>query len=376
MPTKETILKVFVSSPSDVSAERSVVVEVMEEINRTWATFLGVRFEPILWETHCRPGQGSDPQQVINEQIPENCDIYLGILWKLFGTPTPRFGSGTEEEFHSSYKRHKKHPKKTSVLFYFKNEPVPPAEIDPDSLAKINQFRKSLGPMGVLYWNFGAAEEFRQLVRIHLSRELQQWNEQLQEKCKSAPEAVQPLLQIDLELLQRKSSDQATQVFSLIGQAVNSLDHYFAELDKVLEGPPNKFISRLARATESYTKLVTGVADGFAEKIETATETWVDLFIAELLLFGSYKRASKNFISYPKDLAELFETQAKRYRGKMFPPSELLKVQEFQPIERRMQKVHSIFADEMQRAAKILRETQHIAQALAVKRRKLRAKRR
>ena len=374
MPTKETILKVFVSSPSDVSNERSIVVEVMEEINRTWAAFLGVRFEPILWETHCRPGQGSDPQQVINEQIPKDCDIYLGVLWKRFGTPTPRFGSGTEEEFRSAYTQHKKHPKKTSVLFYFKNEPVSPAEIDPDNLAKINQFRKSLGPMGVLYWNFGAAEEFRQLTRIHLSRELQQWSEQFQVKHKSAPKAVQPALQIDLELLQKKSSDQVARVFSLIGQVVNSLDHYDAELNKVLDGPPNKFISRLAHATESYTKLVTGVADGFAEKIEAATEAWVDLFIAELLLFGSCKRATKKFISYPGDLAELFETQAKRYRQEMLPPSELLKFQGLQAIERRIQKAHSIFADEMQRAAKILREAQHIAQALPVKRRKLRAK--
>src|ERR1035437_3878528 len=148
MPRKETILKVFVSSPSDVKSERLAVVEIIEEINNTWATFLGIRMETVLWETHCRPGIGGDSQQVINEQLPPDYDIYLGILWKQFGTPTPRFESGTEEEFQGAYERYKKNPKDVGVMFYFKNEPVPPMEIDTAQLNKVHEFRKKLGQIG------------------------------------------------------------------------------------------------------------------------------------------------------------------------------------------------------------------------------------
>ena len=42
---------------------------------------------------------GSDPQQIINSQVSDEYDIFIGILWTRFGTPTERAGSGTEEEF-------------------------------------------------------------------------------------------------------------------------------------------------------------------------------------------------------------------------------------------------------------------------------------
>jgi hypothetical protein len=71
MPKTETILKIFVSSPNDVANEKSAVVEAVEETNRTWSDFLGVRMEAITCESHCRPGIGDDAQQVINGQLPD-----------------------------------------------------------------------------------------------------------------------------------------------------------------------------------------------------------------------------------------------------------------------------------------------------------------
>lgn len=52
-----------------------------------------------MFETDIMPGFGSDPQAVINEQINDDFDIFVGLLKGKFGTPTPRAGSGTEEEF-------------------------------------------------------------------------------------------------------------------------------------------------------------------------------------------------------------------------------------------------------------------------------------
>ena len=110
MPTTEKLLRVFVSSPGDVAIEREVLVAAITELNNTWAAHLGLRLEPVLWETHCRPAAGADLQQVINQQLPKDCDIFVGIMWKRFGSATPRFGSGTEEEFEAAYSRHKRFP--------------------------------------------------------------------------------------------------------------------------------------------------------------------------------------------------------------------------------------------------------------------------
>lgn len=371
MSVKETILKIFVSSPSDVKSERLAVVEIIEEINNAWATFLGIRLEAILWETHCRPGIGRDSQQVINEQIPTDCDIYLGILWQRFGTPTPRFESGTEEEFQNAYERYKQSPKDVSVMFYFKNEPVAPTEIDTHQLGKLNEFRKKLGPKGVLYWEFGSTGEFRQLVRMHLSRELQKQIENL--ITISDSDSTNP--QIDLKSLESRSDQFAAQVLSLLQQAMDSLDHYEKGLTEIPEESPEAMMENLILASESYCDLVKKLTEGFAEKIEEAVESWVDLFMAELLLSGPTKGVSKRFLGYIKELEDCFSLQAKRYSEHMVSESELSKVPEFRESEHRMQKVHLEFSDELKSAAKILHEAQRITKTLTANRKNTKRKR-
>jgi hypothetical protein len=371
MSVKETILKVFVSSPSDVKSERLAVVEIIEEINNAWATFLGIRLEAILWETHCRPGVGKDSQQVINEQIPTDCDIYLGILWQRFGTPTPRFESGTEEEFQNAYERYKQSPKDVSVMFYFKNEPVAPTEIDTHQLGKLNEFRKKLGPKGVLYWEFGSTGEFRQLVRMHLSQELQMRIENL--ITQSDSDSTNP--KIDLKSLESRSDQFAAQVLSLLQQAMDSLDHYEKGLTEIPEGSPEAMMENLILTTESYCVLVKKLTEGFAEKIEEAVESWVDLFMAELLLSGSTKGVSKRFLGYIKELADCFTLQSKRYSECIILDFELSQVPEFRAIEHKIRKVHFVFSEELKSAAKVLHEAQRITKTLTANRKDTKRKR-
>src|ERR1700756_3440394 len=99
MPRDERVLVVFLASPSDLEPERSRLEEVIRELNVTWTRTLGVRLELVSWETHGYPGVGADPQDVLNRQLPNDYDIFIGLMWTKFGTPTGRAGSGTEEEF-------------------------------------------------------------------------------------------------------------------------------------------------------------------------------------------------------------------------------------------------------------------------------------
>lgn len=175
MARETKILRVFISSPGDLKEERAVVDKVIRELNSTWGDSLNLRLEPISWETHVIPGVGSDPQQVINEQIGDDYDIFIGLFWKRFGTPTPRAGSGTEEEFQRAYSRYCSNQDSLRIMFYFKEAPVSLSEIDPEQLTKINTFRTKLGDKGVLYWTFTDVEGFESLVRMHLARQVQGW---------------------------------------------------------------------------------------------------------------------------------------------------------------------------------------------------------
>jgi len=175
MPKTQTILSVFVASPDDVAEERDCIEDTVKELNNVWSKKLQISLELIKWESHTHPGISEDSQAVISEQIEDDYDIFVGLMWAKYGTPTKSSRSGTEEEFNNALKRWKENPNQIRILFYFKEAPVDPYKIDPDQLNLIKEFRKRIGKEGVLYRNFKNLDEFTQLVRIHLSKVVQEW---------------------------------------------------------------------------------------------------------------------------------------------------------------------------------------------------------
>ncbi len=175
MARQEFVLRVFVAFPDDVSEEVDAVQACVEELNAILSRDLGRRLEMITWRNTAVPGVGTDPQAVINEHIGDNYDIFIGILWTRFGTPTPRAGSGAEEEFERAYARHKSNQKSIRLMIYFKKTPIDLEAIIPAQIEAIKAFRSKLGPKGVLYWDFTSREEFESYLRMHLSRQVSDW---------------------------------------------------------------------------------------------------------------------------------------------------------------------------------------------------------
>lgn len=177
MARQETILSVFVASPDDVKKERNILEDVINEINLTLSRDLKVRIELIKWETHAYPSFGKDVQDTINNQIPNDFDIFIGIMWHRFGTPTPRYGSGTFEEFQNAKYRFDIDPNSIQLMLYFKELPpnIDNLNIDQNQLDKVNNFKAGLGQIGGLYWSYKNQDEFGKLVRRHLTRYLQKF---------------------------------------------------------------------------------------------------------------------------------------------------------------------------------------------------------
>jgi hypothetical protein len=139
------------------------------ELNRTWSMTLGVVFELLRWETHVRPAFGSDPQSIVNEQIGNSYDVFIGILWGRFGTPTPRAASGTIEEFERALMRRTNDGRGPEIMFYFKDAPLPPSKIDTTQLKLVQDFRASLANKGGLYTMFEDHSGFQTSLRAHLA---------------------------------------------------------------------------------------------------------------------------------------------------------------------------------------------------------------
>lgn len=173
--TKVELIRVFVASPGDVAAERQMVRDVVDAINKTVGQDKGVRFEVIGWETDSIPSYGRDAQNILNEQLGDMTavELFVGIMWNRFGSVTPRAGSGTEEEFTRAFEALQK-TGQPAIMFYFNRMPFDASTSDAaEQKLKVLKFKEEMQKNG-LTQDYSGPEDFRQLFRSHLERWLLQ----------------------------------------------------------------------------------------------------------------------------------------------------------------------------------------------------------
>lgn len=116
---------------------------------------------------------GDDAQDVINRQLPA-CDLVVAILWNRLGTRTARADSGTAEELERALARWEEHG--NPVLLYSKTAPFRAQTTEEAAqLGSVLAFRERLRDRGVFDREFETTEEFKDLVRPHLRREIRDW---------------------------------------------------------------------------------------------------------------------------------------------------------------------------------------------------------
>ncbi len=174
MPNNLRVFRVFVASPGDLQPEREALEGAIAELNQTTGSTLGLRLDLLRWGTSTHPSMGEDPQAVINEQIADDFDIFIGMLWCRLGQPTPRAESGTVEEFERALARWRADPSTVEVMIYFKDAPIHPSKIDAGQLQGVHTFQERVKQEG-LTSTFSSTDEFLTAIRIHLTRVLQGW---------------------------------------------------------------------------------------------------------------------------------------------------------------------------------------------------------
>jgi len=164
------IYNCFISSPSDVPVERELCEKVLVEVNKSTGKIYDFRIESLKWENDVVPGIGDDGQDVINQNIGNGYDIFIGIMHTKFGTPTKNAGSGTEEEFNNAYERYTK-KEKVEIMFYFNDAPpLKLSELVPSELEKINLFKNRISKLGCLYCKYNGPNDFEDKLRSHLNQ--------------------------------------------------------------------------------------------------------------------------------------------------------------------------------------------------------------
>lgn len=182
MTESRRIVKVFLASPSDLADERRAAKAIVDDFNASWADELGYQVELVGWEDTI--SEAGRPQAIINRDL-EGCEIFVGMMWKRWGTPPDRGGkytSGFEEEFRTSLARHKQTGQPVVSLLF--------KEIDAEflrdpgrDLKKVLAFRDDLiSKKELLFEQFRDLREFegkfRRCVTSHVLRLKSQETEQ------------------------------------------------------------------------------------------------------------------------------------------------------------------------------------------------------
>lgn len=177
MPYESTVYRILIASPSDVDEEREVASRIIQDWNDLYSFNKKIVLLPVKWETHSSPTYGIRPQEAINKQIVDDCDMLIGFFWTKIGSPTGENISGTVEEIKRVSESGK------PVLLYFSKRGKDPSTIDINQLNQLNDFKKNIY-QSALVENFNSIVEFRDKVSRQIEmkiRELQERKENNQE---------------------------------------------------------------------------------------------------------------------------------------------------------------------------------------------------
>lgn len=165
MPETRTIVRVFLASPGDLQPEREAVRAEIEDINENWSATVDCHFELLGWED-VSPGYGR-PQSIINADV-DKCDLFIGLLWKRWGTPPDTKGDFTSG-FHEEYKRALASCQRTGspdIALFLKGIPDDQKMDAGPELQKVLNFRSEVErERSVLFKLFQDVDDIRQLLR-------------------------------------------------------------------------------------------------------------------------------------------------------------------------------------------------------------------
>jgi hypothetical protein len=177
-------LRIFVSSPGDVGAERAVAVAVAERLQLEFSD--AVELEAYLWERSVLRATDTFQSQIIDVQ---NADLALFILWSRIGTPLPiaqfarpdgsAYPSGTVYEFERARESYDR-DRRPEILCYLKTAEIRFSLKDREERARRNAdldqvgafvdqwFRNPDGTFRSAFYSFEKTAQFEELIEVHL----------------------------------------------------------------------------------------------------------------------------------------------------------------------------------------------------------------
>ncbi len=130
-----TVLRLLLAAPGDVPpADRKVILDTVNTWNVREGEPHGVAIVVMHWSDHTAAQYGIRPQESINRQLVDRCDVLLALFWHRLGSPTGEAASGTVEELEHAVAAGK------YVALLKCQRPAAPTDIDTEQLEELRRF--------------------------------------------------------------------------------------------------------------------------------------------------------------------------------------------------------------------------------------------
>ena len=156
------VVRIFLSSPSDMQAERRSAATVIDELDQSSQFQEHVKLLAYTYEDRVPPRAALPPQRTVDTYMlrPDEADIMVCFLWQKMGTPTADlidpetklpYRSGTEYEFLSAYRASKVHHRPIVLLYRCMRSVPPGTTVDPAQSIAVEKFFARFGSTGDLH---------------------------------------------------------------------------------------------------------------------------------------------------------------------------------------------------------------------------------
>lgn len=222
--TKEHIL-VFLAYISDVEDEVNATKDIVESINRGLEP-LGIELDLRTWKDV--PAEFGNPQQQINRELPEKCDVFIGVVYKKWGTPTGQSDCGFREEFDIVERRYNKKGEPTILLYAktVKEEDI--TDDEKEDFNKIKDFKKEIinKQKGFLI-QFNTTDKWKDIIRDRLTRYVSD-KHMLSSKLITEPQSSQAIASVEkYEAIEKVKTSKEIQVL------IDDLVEYKHKIEKI-----------------------------------------------------------------------------------------------------------------------------------------------
>lgn len=245
-------------------------------------------------------------EYVINEQINGEYDVFIGIFWQRFGTPTSRYESGTLEEYENAKKKYENDKENTHIMMYFKTEGNPNIyDIDIEQLKKVKSFKDRISKEdGVLYFEFEKTEDLKNLAQINLANLVRDKFSKKKRNVRKSPS-------------QKNVSSLTKEVdvdkYELLAMKIDKGD-YNIEFENFLEDieKTNSFLSDLASSTNKLTLVMNFLTTKTSERTKQLNR--INNIKDERLRLIKAKKVSNEYANDLDKYSEDFETLLPEFR--------------------------------------------------------------